>query len=132
MISSEKRVQRQETQNYGQVCQIDGNCGLTVPITRAVEQTIQEPCIQEKWEKKVLPPDSCTKQIKLECNQKVVVQGEKVRKVQKEVPVSRKIMVKKQVPVRKKITRLVCIPVVKTIEVETTDVKEVTEYIEEV
>ena len=41
-------------------------------------------------------------------------------------------MVKKQVPVRKKITRLVCVPVVKTIEVETTDVKEVTEFIEEV
>ena len=162
MISTDKRVsgvqiQRQETQNYGQVCQVDGNCGLTVPITeklcenvkkivkikfffkyflfsviRAVEQTIQEPCIQEKWEKKILPPESCTKQIKLECNQKVVVQGEKVRKVQKEVPVSRKIMVKKQVPVRKKITRLVCVPVVKTIEVETTDVKEVTEFIEEV
>ena len=39
MISTDKRVvsgvqiQRQETQNYGQVCQIDGNCGLTVPIT---------------------------------------------------------------------------------------------------
>lgn len=58
----------------------------------------------------------------------MVVKGEKVRKVCKEVPVSRKIMVKVQVPVKRKVTRLVCVPVVKTIEVETTDVKEVCEY----
>ena len=68
------------------------------------------------------------KQIKLECNQKVVVKGEKVRKVCKEVPVTRKIMVKTQVPVKKCVRRLVCVPVIKTIEVETTDVKEVQEY----
>jgi len=129
----EKRVQlqRNETQNYDQMCKKSGDCGLTVPITRVVEQTIQEPFCREEWTKKVLP-DSCTRQIKLECNQKVIVKGEKVRRVCKEVPVSRKIMVKVQVPVKRKVTRLVCVPVVKTIEVETTDVKEVCEYIEEI
>merc|ERR1711972_1115805 len=47
MISTDKRVsgvqiQRQETQNYGQVCQVDGNCGLTVPITEKLCENVEK------------------------------------------------------------------------------------------
>ena len=121
------------TDIYDPYCTSDQQSGLTIPITRVKKFQKTNQVEKSVWKEQTIEtPKKEVHQIKLECDQKVVVQGQHLRKFKKDVPTKRYTMVCEKVPVKKIIKKLVCVPVIKTIEVETTDIKEVEEEVTEI
>ena len=138
--SVESNLHSQSSKQYANFCALDKSGisnsesqhlnGLTVPITRAVKSV--EICENKRsiWKEHSEPCNNKEiHQIKLECDQKVIIKGEHVKEIEKTVPCKKFTMVREKVPVKKIVKKLVCVPVVKTIEVETTDVKEIEEEV---
>ena len=118
------------TDVYNNYCTQERQNGLTIPITRVKKYQETSQVETSTWkEKTVEVPRKEVHQIKLECDQKVVVQGQHLKCGKKQVPVTRYTMVCEKVPVKKMVKKLVCVPVIKTIEVETTDIKEIEEEV---
>lgn len=111
--------------NITQTCtrgQVSGNsCVTTIPVTKAEKycQNVTEE--KSVWKREdVECQENQIHQVKVQCGQRVEIKGERVVEGWKNVEHKRYVMEKKMVPEKRVVKKLVCVPVKKTVEVETT------------